>query len=251
MGISNETGIKTNIQPLVAVEKLTQAGFSEEQAKLATSILLRLIAHESYLRRQPTVEPTIQVEIKRFVSKVLKNGFEKKAWGVEIRVNDDVFPVIFGGKDQTMVYICTLLRRKLGESMFIHEFYNNSKGRNSKFSRPRSRAWLKAVFNAIFPSMDRSFEEWIETVESKKGRPLNQGKAQASSLIQRILDSQPEGISYCVLDTKVDEAGDSYYYIGIKPENIIVPQELSYLVDEFYEMTGANPTLGNNNRFME
>ncbi|MBR3093180.1 MAG: hypothetical protein IKG99_09180 [Bacteroidaceae bacterium] len=260
--------------PPKAVERLTKEGFTEDQAKIAASVLWDLLVselklpnkatsdeialgavdwhHSSYItqeqrkRLKPTKEPSIQVEIKRVVTRVLKNGGEKRSWGVEIYVNGNAFPINFGSKDRTMLYICTLLREKLGERLYIHEFYNNSKGRKSRFSRTRSRAWLKSAFNELFPSMDRSFDEWIEKIETAKGRPLNQGKTQATKLIEDTLtEPQPDGIYYCILRTQEDEAGDSYYHIKVKPENIIVPQELSYLVDEFYEMTNTQPVSDN------
>ena len=255
--------------PKVAVDRLRKAGFSEEQAKIATSVLWKLMVSEFNLpsketshevalgtanlhyssfitkeqrrRQRPANEPSLQIEIKRIVSKILKDGREKKNWGVEIHINGEVFPVNFGSKDRLMIYICSLLRIKLGEHLYIHEFYNNSKGRKSRFKRGSSRKWLKAAFEVLFPSMDRTFDEWIRNIETAKGRPLNQGKTQAANLIEVALDTQPDGIYYCTLYTKEDEAHDSYYHIRIKPEQIIVPQELSFLIDDFYEMTDTQP----------
>ena len=261
---------REKVIPQKAVERLTEEGFTEDQAKIAARVLWNLLVSEFNLpnkttsdeialgavdwhyssnitqeqrrRLKPEQEPSIRAEIKRVVARVLKNGREKKVWGVEIQVNGQSFPINFGSKDRTMLYICTLLREKLGEHLYIHEFYNNSKGRKSRFSRTRSRAWLKAVFNELFPAMDKTFDEWIEKIEETKGRPLNQGKTQATNLIEDTLtNQQPDGIYYSILRTQEDKAGDSYYDIRINPENIIVPQELSYLVDEFYEMTDTPP----------
>ena len=248
-----------------ADKMLMKAGLSERQAKVAAEVLWKMISakiqqtyrqmtlayYSSVVRRRrtsiiadqrrsirPQTEPNMEVEIKRIVTKVLKSGKEKTSWGIEFRINGNTFTVNFGSKDRTMLYICTLLRLKIGENMYLHEFFNNSKGRHSKFKRANSRAWIKAVFDTIFPTKERDFEEWIGKIESANGRPLNQGKTQASKHIEKALDSQPDAIYYCILRTKEDKAGDSFYHMNISPKNIIIPQELSFLVDHFYDMIG-------------
>ena len=78
------------------------------------------------------------------------------------------------------------------------------------------------------------------------GSRLHTVREKGSKLIEDTLtEPQPDGIYYCILRTQEDEAGDSYYHIKVKPENIIVPQELSYLDDEFYEMTNTQPVSDN------
>ena len=61
MRIINETGIKTNSQPSMAVEKLTKAGFSEKQAKLATTIFLGWLATECKLSNFESLDANTMV----------------------------------------------------------------------------------------------------------------------------------------------------------------------------------------------
>ena len=251
-----------------AVDRLTQAGLSTDQAELAVETLWSIIETEfntpdeetsdeiakgtvdkdysSYIRRdqttrfKPQTEPKVSAAIKRISVGVLKNGHERLHWGVEFQVNDEFFPIYFGSKHQTMIYVCTLLRAKLGEKLYLHEFFNNSKGLKSKFQRKKSMCWLEKVFYTIYPSMHPPFEDWMQKIQDEKnpGRPLNQGKSQAVRKVQEALEEQPDGRYYCVIDTRSDANGDSYYNIRIKPENIMIPEKMQYLVDEFYDMMG-------------
>ena len=100
--------------------------------------------------------------------------------------------------------------------------------------------WLEKVFYTIYPSMHPPFEDWMQKIQDEKnpGHPLNQGKSQAVRKVQEALEEQPDGRYYCVIDTRSDANGDSYYNIRIKPENIMIPEKMQYLVDEFYDMMG-------------
>jgi len=252
---------------IIANEKLIQAGLSEQQAKLVSDTLFheaenriksaygRIAAlltsnnsrgsgiDENVVRSRQNNQtpPTVTVEIKRNVTKIMKGGKKKMEWGVEFKINDRFYTVNFGSKERAMLYMCTLLRTKIGEKMYIHEFFNNSKGKFSRLKKQSSRVWLKAVFETIFPNREREYKEWVGKIEAKNGRPLNQGKTQANNLIKRTLEDEPKAVPSCVLNTNHDKLGDSFYHIDIKAENIIVPNELSFLVDKFYEMTGTKP----------
>lgn len=46
-----------------------------------------------------SIKPAISVEIKQMVKKVLKNGMEKKEYGVEFCVSGDKIPALFGSKE--------------------------------------------------------------------------------------------------------------------------------------------------------
>jgi len=250
-----------------AKDELIQAGFSEDQAKQAAEIFINVAETKfdytyRYLssifdtmtvrRRRSTAdikkkwkslaESNVKVEIKRIVTHILKNGKQKTAWGVEFTINNKSYSINFGSKDRTMLYICTLLRAKVGENMYKHEFFNNSRGKKSKFKRAKSRPWLKEVFNKIFPTRNRDFEEWIGKIEATKGRPLNQGKTQANNSVADMLKCETEAMPHCLLKTKRDKAKDSFYHLNLRAEDIIIPQELQYLIDRFYELTGTSKT---------
>lgn len=251
-----------------AIAKLTKVGLSTEQAEFAVETIWTMmetefnvpdqetsdeiakgaidetysysISRDHTTRFKPLNEPKVSAAIKRISVGVSRNGRERLHWGIELHVNDEVFPVYFGSKPQTMIYVCTLLRAKLGEKLYIHEFFNNSKGAKCKFQRKTSNKWLEEVFYKIYPSMHPPFEDWMKKIQNAEnpGRPLNQGKSQAARKVQEVLDGQPDGRYYCVIDTRSDDNGDSYYSIRIKPENIIISEEMQYLVDDFYDMVG-------------
>jgi len=171
----------------------------------------------------------VRVEIKRLVSKVLKTGKVKTAWGVEFKVGGETFPIIFPSRDQTMLYVCTLLRHKKGEPMYIHEFFNNSKGRKSKYRRQQSQVWIHKVYDTIFPTSNREFSDWIGMIEERSGRPLNQGKSQTNRQVKSLLESRPEVQGNCLIETLKDSLDDTFYHLSILPENIILPDELLQL----------------------
>jgi hypothetical protein len=125
----------------------------------------------------------------------------------------------------------------MGEKMYIHEFFNNSKGTKSKFKRENSREWIQAIYRVLFANSDIDFDKWISNIINNNGRPLNQGKSQVNAKIDNALkDSQPNGIFYCILNTKKDSLSDSFYNMYLTPEDIIIPKELQFLIDQFEEL---------------
>ena len=226
------------------LESLTGAPGKEESDEIAKGYYNKKYApslkRDQRRRTQPKEMPTISVEIKHIVKTVLKSGREKKEYGFVFMVNDEEFPICFGSKDQTMLYACTLLRQKMGEKMYLHEFFNNSKGSSSKakFKKGKSEKWLKAVYEAIFPHDAREFSDWIGKVKETHGRPLNQGKSQSSKRIEEILASQSSAIYFCSVNTREDEIGDSFYDIKIPAEKITIPENMQFLIDEFNDLMG-------------
>lgn len=197
------------------------------------------IIHNILVQMRP--QPSISVEIKQMVKKTLKNGKDKKEYGVEFCVNGKKCPVLFGGKERIMVYMCTLLRQKIGERMYLHEFYNNSKGGKCKIKRGASRPWIEAVYYALFPSKDKDFDEWISKIDlpiddKDRGRPVIVGKTQANSIVKKSLHSMSHAIKDCIINTIDDALLDTYYSINIAPENITVAPELVFLLEYFYDM---------------
>ncbi len=251
-----------------AIKELIAMGMGQSTARKATSVVWKMVeqmlatsslrvsdqlAHdfmdgnnstafmlEQYLRKRPYPEPTVSAELKEVVARRMKNGKEKKAWGVVMTVNGKEHPIYFGGKDKTMLYVCTLLRLKIGERMYIHEFFNNSKGRRSRFSRQKTRSWLEAVYNQLFPSQDRSFDQWIEKIEQTNGRPLNQGKSQVAKQIAVTLADCPDGIYYFIPRTSEDFESDTYYEVMLTPEQLTVDPQLQPLLNLFYTTTGIH-----------
>ena len=246
-------------------EKLLGKGFSNAQAKQAAEALWEFLVTEFHApdektsngiaeginktkspflerdistRHKPDQEPQVSVEIKE-IKHMKKSGKENIVWGVEFRVNGERFPIRFGSKAQGMIYVCTLLRAKIGERMYLHEFYNNGKGRGCRFQRQQSKEWLRKVFYTLYPSMDKDFDKWLAKIDNDRGHTLNQGKSQAAKTVMKALDSQPNGRYYCVIDTESDDNNDSYYNLRINPDHISIADELQDLVAKCYTTMGV------------
>ena len=175
-------------------------------------------------------EPTIKVSIIKNPVQRLHAEREKnwEPWSIRISVNGEAFDLNVGSKDQRMVYVCTLIRQKLGEHIYLHEFFRNSKGQNCKFTKNGSEEWLRKVYNLLFNHPARNFSEWMEKVDdtANRGRSINQGKSQINASLKKLLKGFNMNASKLpVIDTMKDENKDSYYTTILKPENIDIPEE--------------------------
>lgn len=193
------------------------------------------IFYDQKSRIKPENEPHIEAEI-RFVQKRMHNGKIKQNVCVILKINDKEVPISFNTKAETMIYVCTLLRKVKNEKLYRHEFLNNSKGYNSKFQRKTSRSWFNDVFNTLFPSMDKDFSDWYLNIQSNSGHALSQGKSQINSLIQKELAvNNADGIYYSIINISTDDNNDTYYDVFIKPEHITIPENMLFLVEQSNE----------------
>ena len=194
-------------------------------------------------RNKPENTPQMSAEIKRLQIRTRRDGTKVYGWGIEFCVNGESFPIYFGEKHQTMIYVCALLRAKVGEKMYLHEFYNNGKGRKCKFQRNRSKEWLEQVYHILFPTKNKDYDTWVAKIDKGRGRPLNQGKSQIIRKVQELLyEQQPDGIYYSMVNTLADENGDSYYSIRLEPDSIIVPKEMQPLLDMIDDIIVDSPS---------
>lgn len=230
---------------------LTQAGLTPEQAR-STAELLRDIYLEGLhtpltavnavdCKRGAATAPKVKAVIKLHDRDMSKQRRQKRKWGVMLLINNRPVPIAFGSKEGTMIYICTLLKNKIGERMFRHEIFNNSKGKHSKLSKSKSQKWLKAVYDTLFCGSNDDFATWSKKIQASRGHALDQGKSQACRKIKEALKLHPEALPHCLVGTVTDGNRDSYYSIAIKGDDITVPETLEHLVDEFYEMVGIAP----------
>lgn len=174
--------------------------------------------------------PKIKVSIIKMPEqwKLPENERTKEPWAIKINVNGESFNIKVGSKDQRMVYVCTLIRQKLGEHMYLHEFFNNSRGRFCKFTKEGSESWLREVYNLLFMYPARDFSEWIAKANDAKnlGRSINQGKSQINAYIKRRLKDFGLDVSEMpIIDKMEDENKDSYYTTYLNPEDIDIPEE--------------------------
>lgn len=195
------------------------------------------LKRDNMTRMKQGTKPEITIEVRKQVKKVLASGKKKMEYGIVITVDGMAYPFFFKGKDQTMAYVCTLLRCKMKERMFLHEFYNNGKGKRCKFSnRKCSAKWIGAVYDEIYPYDNKSADEWYSNINNKMGRPLNQGKSQCNAIINEVLAALPDASLYCNLDLRVDNLGDTYLSVDVDPKSIIIPKEMKFLISDFEEL---------------
>lgn len=190
-------------------------------------------------RKKPEKKPEISVEIKLFpkeITKGRKSIVEKTEknyqmlYGVIFKVNGVEYPIHLD-TDESMLYICTLLRIKMGEKLYIHEFRNNKKGKDCKFQKESSKNWFEKAYELIFPLGERTddFKNWIKKVETSH-RPLSQAKSNAAVKIENLLPIDSGAEYFCKIETEIKPL-ESYFYVLLEPDEIIVPKEMQFLLD--------------------
>ena len=193
------------------------------------------LKQDHYSRFEPHQRPRLKINIKRVSTRSLTTrayGRVDKKYGVEIEVNDRSASIYFKSRDQTMLYITSLLRHKIGRPLYLYELYNNSFS-GAKQTREKLKPWLMSVYNTIYPHANKSFDVWISGVDKNRGRPMHQGKSQLNTTIQSALSEMCEGMYYCVLNTQKDKNGNSYYSLNCSPEDIVLDNEMQQLYDNF------------------
>ena len=174
--------------------------------------------------------PKIKVSIVKMPEqwKLPEGRRTKELWAIKISVNGESFNIKVGSKDQRMVYVCTLIRQKLGEHMYLHEFFRNGRGRYCKFTKNGSEEWLRDVYNLLFHYPARDFSDWMRKVEDieNRGRSINQGKSQINAYIKDRLKAFELDVSEMpIIDKMEDEHKDSYYTTYLQPEDIEIPED--------------------------
>ena len=179
----------------------------------------------------PKYKPSLRISVKKITAKLY--GKDSKKYGVEIEVNGTSYTIYFKSKDQTMLYLTTLLRHKIGQPLYIHELYHNSKETHSRYRREKSKPWLRSVYNNIYRYASKSFDEWFNGVDERHGKALHQGKSRVVDIIKTTLHESPEAIEYCTINTLKDCNQESYYCVKCSPDDIVLDQEMQKLCSEF------------------
>lgn len=113
--------------------------------------------------------------------------------------------------------------------MYLHEFYHNGSGAKCKFQRKHTKDWIQKVYETFYPSKTTNFDDWYNKINSSS---ISQGKSKATKQVETALETQPSAIYFCIINTSQDEFGYSFYNIKISSENIIIPSELQFLLDD-------------------
>ena len=227
-------------------ERIAQANNSEESAEVGVSQnelnelsqqLLGLVAKVQGLGGAEVADGCSLRDVRISVEPVLVTKYRKsvRQYGIVVSVGGTKVPITFTGSDQTMLYLSAIVRYKVGQPLYVHEFYNNSKGLCSIYKRGKSYGWLNRLFNTVVSRELGAFKRWLDNVQDsyKKGRALYQAKSQTAAIVKGALKSHPKAQEACLLQLQSDAAGDTYYSFACPRENISICEELQGLMNEF------------------
>lgn len=184
----------------------------------------------------------VKVEVCKMVTSRCKNGREKKAYGVKFHVDGKEYPLHFQQKTATMIYVCTLLRHKMGKRLSNKDFYKVPQGLKSDTAV--SQEWVKSVYDTLFPLNSKDYREWECNLRNAhwdtrlhkevdrggiKHHPMSQGVSSVRSGIKAALAECAGVLDLLTVNTDKKEGG-SCYTLKLKPENIIIPEELEELL---------------------
>ena len=178
-----------------------------------------------YSRHKYGDRPDITINVTRIVPNLQRR--RRRVWGVEITVGDVTTPIYFGGVEPSMVYICTLLKQKMGTRLSRMVFRRPLPDKHSL--RHEDVLWLKRVYRVLCPGASKSFDAWYERLKNNSCHAISQGKGAANRVIQSELKHNLGALYYCKLH---DDKGpnETYYYVDVPSENIKLSPELEELI---------------------
>ena len=184
------------------------------------------IKRDHQRRFEPKNGPQLKICVKRVAATA--HGKVNNKYGVEIEVDGKTVSIYFKSKDQTMLYIASLLCRKIDRPLYLNELYDKSLI-GPKQKRERLRPWLKKLYNTIYLYPSKTFEEWFDGINQQRGRPMHQGKSQINAKIESSLNDMSDAIYYCILNTNKDSSGKSYYWLNCSPDEIELNSDMQQL----------------------
>ena len=178
-------------------------------------------------RNKPSIRPNITITITKVVARKLKNR-TKKAWGAEIEIDGDVVPVYIGSIAAAMVYMCTLLKQKMGTHLYRSAFKKSLPENIPRSKRDKDVIWMEQVYNTLYPGATEDFKCWYLNMQKNSCQFINQGKGEASRKIIENLVNHQNATPFCIIETCKNEP--TYYNIDVPAENIIVHEDLEDLI---------------------
>lgn len=229
--------IKRDTAKLMALKK---EGYEEgvlENQKL-TEILNKYIAtaEEAYKRFERKKAPLISVRplpVKHYRKLV-------ERYGILVTIDDKQVPIFFKDVDQKMLYIAAIARHKMGVPLYLHELFNNSRGRGNRTGEEKKKfnKWIKKIYHTII-NMDReAADTWLTKIKEAsliqtKNNPLYQAKSDANRCIRAALMIHPTAQSFCLIHTRSDVHHDTYYTFCCPAEHIHLDDDLQRIMDEY------------------
>ena len=180
-------------------------------------------------RNKPTESPHIKISIAKVTSRILKREI-KKAWGMEISIDGTTIPVYIGSTPAAMVYICTLLKQKMGTHLYRSAFKRPLPDKNSNIKRHKDVIWLEKVYEKLYPGSQDDFDKWYSEKKKNSCQFINQGKSEAVRQIKDCLHDFQNALPFCIVETCKEEP--SHFFIDIPADCIIIPKEMEELIDD-------------------
>ena len=177
-------------------------------------------------RMKPAEKPNLSLYIERIPYIDGRGNKKREKYGVRICAGSFEQKILFSETTQTMLYISTLLRHKMGRKLYAHELRNNSAGTNG--GRKITKQWLKKIYTTIISPKFADFDKWMESISNVdgKGGKLYNAVAGTKRHIKSGLNLYPDALYYCVLNSEPSPADGTYYTFNCSPNDIIVCGEL-------------------------
>ena len=180
-------------------------------------------------RNKPTESPHIKISIAKVTARTLKYDI-KKAWGMEISIDGTTIPVYIGSIAAAMVYICTLLKQKMGTHLYRAAFKKPLPDKNSPIKRHKDVIWLEQVYEKLYPGAPVDFDNWYSDMQKNSCQFINQGKSESVRRIKACLHGFENALPFCIVETCKQDP--SYFFIDIPSDCIIIPEEMEELIDD-------------------
>ena len=181
---------------------------------------------DKYSRMRPADKPNLKIYIERIPYIDGRGNKKREKYGVRICAGSFEQKILFEETTQTMVYIAALLRHKMSEKLFVHEFRNNMTG--TAGTRESAKRWLKKIYTTIIKPENSEFDKWIDSISSAKnaGKKLNTAASSSKRVVKESLEMYPDAIYYSLLISERSTTDGAYYTFNCSPDDIIVCGEL-------------------------
>lgn len=180
-----------------------------------------------YSRHKYGDRPDITIKVTRILPNLQKRV--RRVWGVEITVGDVTTPIYLGGAEPSMVYICTLLKQKMGTRLSREVFKRMHLDQRLRSYRHSDIFWVERVYSKLYPHPRKKFDDWYKSLRNNSWHAISQGKGAANRAIKSGLKHILGALYYCKLH---DDQGpnETCYYVDVPSENIQLPPEFEELI---------------------
>lgn len=183
-----------------------------------------------------TKNSPITLNIKLLPTQSLASGHQKEQYGIEIQVNDHCYPICFGSKEQTLLYIAVLLNSKTGKAL-NRKLFNYSLTSPSWTKDTEALSWLTALYKTLFPYAPIDFQDWYPKMKASGMHAISQAKSQVNNKIRKALGDLPSSQIECLLiQTERGSAARASY-------RVTLPSAQIQLTDHLQELLPSNTFL--------